>query len=110
MKERGKRKSLVGRVVSDRMDKTVVVLVERIAPHPLYGRRIKRSKKYMAHDETNQVRIGDLVRIMETRPLSRHKRWRVVEVLEHSEATALRVEEQAQGEAVPLDEVAVADS
>lgn len=99
MTERGKRKSRTGRVISDRMDKTVVVSIQRIAPHPLYGRRIKRSKKYMAHDEENQVRVGDLVRIMETRPLSRHKRWRVVEVIQHSAATALRVEEETRAAA-----------
>lgn len=98
--ERGKRKVRIGRVVSDRMDKTVVVAVERIMAHPLYGRRIKRTKRYKAHNEGNVARLGDLVRIMETRPLSRHKRWRVVEVLEHSEAAALAEQARAEGDEV----------
>ncbi|MFO7245511.1 MAG: 30S ribosomal protein S17 [Thermaerobacter sp.] len=97
--ERGHRKVRVGRVVSDRMDKTVVVEVERLTAHPLYGRRIRRTKRYMAHNEGNQAKLGDLVRIMETRPLSRRKRWRVVEVLEHSEARALAERERVAGEA-----------
>jgi len=96
--ERGHRKVRVGRVVSDRMDQTVVVAVERLMAHPLYGRRIRRTKRYMAHNEGNTAKLGDLVRIMETRPLSRHKRWRVVEVLEHSEAAALAERERAAGE------------
>ena len=90
---RGKRKERVGIVVSDKMDKTVVVAVERLVPHPLYGKRIRRTKKFMAHDENNECRVGDKVRIMETRPLSRHKRWRVVEILERSDAAALEAEE-----------------
>ena len=66
------------------MDKTVVVRVTREFTHPLYGKRVKRSKKYMAHDENNECRVGDIVKIMETRPLSRHKRWRVVEIIERA--------------------------
>ncbi|PZN13386.1 MAG: 30S ribosomal protein S17 [Bacillota bacterium] len=90
---RGKRKERIGIVVSDKMDKTVVVAVERLVPHPLYGKRIRRTKKFMAHDENNECRVGDKVRIMETRPLSRHKRWRVVEILERSDKAALEAEE-----------------
>lgn len=85
MQERGKRKVRVGTVVSDRMDKTVVVAVERVVPHPLYGRRIKRTTRFKAHDENNQCRVGDKVRLMETRPLSKEKRWRVVEILQRAE-------------------------
>jgi small subunit ribosomal protein S17 len=77
-----RRKVRVGVVVSDKMDKTVVVRVTREFRHPLYGKRVKKSKKYMAHDELNQCQVGDVVKIMETRPLSRHKRWRVVEIIE----------------------------
>ena len=75
------RKEYVGKVVSDKMDKTVVVLVERQMPHPLYGKRIKRSKKFYAHDSENKCQIGDTVRIIETRPLSKLKRWKVVEII-----------------------------
>lgn len=77
-----KRKELVGVVVSDRMDKTVVVRVESTFRHLLYKKPVRRHKKYKAHDERNECRVGDRVRIMETRPLSREKRWRVVEILE----------------------------
>lgn len=79
--ERGKRKARVGKVVSDIGDKTIVVAAERTLRHPLYGRVIRRTKKLMAHDEQNVARTGDFVRIMETRPLSRKKRWRLVEIL-----------------------------
>jgi small subunit ribosomal protein S17 len=78
-----KRKVREGVVVSDKMNKTVVVAVESLVPHPIYGRRIRRTKRYKAHDEQNQCRIGDRVRIEETRPLSKTKRWRVVEILSH---------------------------
>jgi small subunit ribosomal protein S17 len=81
---RGNRKTLQGLVVSDKMDKTVVVAVEDRVKHPLYGKVIRRTSKLKAHDETNQVGIGDRVLIMETRPLSATKRWRVVEVLERA--------------------------
>ena len=74
-----------GRVVSDKMDKTIVVAVETLVRHPLYQRTIRKTRKFKAHDEQNTCRIGDKVRIMETRPLSRDKRWRVVEVLERAE-------------------------
>ncbi|HAA33752.1 MAG TPA: 30S ribosomal protein S17 [Firmicutes bacterium] len=82
--ERGSRKVRVGKVVSDKMDKTIVVAVERSTRHPLYGKIIRKTKKYKAHDEDNTCRIGDKVRIMETRPLSRDKRWRLVEIVERT--------------------------
>jgi small subunit ribosomal protein S17 len=81
---RGRRKMRVGTVVSDKMDKTVVVMVERRYAHPLYGKQVTRTKKYHAHDENNEYRIGDTVRIMETRPLSKLKRWRVTDVVERA--------------------------
>ena len=84
VEERAQRKTRVGRVVSDKMDKTVVVAIEEITAHPVYGRRIRRTKKLKAHDEENQARQGDTVRVMETRPLSREKRWRVVDILERA--------------------------
>jgi small subunit ribosomal protein S17 len=76
-----KRKTKQGRVVSDKMDKTVVVAVESYRRHPLYKRPVRRIKKFKAHDEQNACRVGDVVLIEETRPLSKEKRWRVVEVL-----------------------------
>ncbi|RMD45936.1 MAG: 30S ribosomal protein S17 [Aquificota bacterium] len=82
---KSRRKELVGRVVSDKMDKTVVVLVERQFSHPLYGKRIKKSKKYHAHDPENKIKVGDVVRIRETRPLSKLKRWIVVDVISSQE-------------------------
>ncbi|WP_027415408.1 30S ribosomal protein S17 [Aneurinibacillus terranovensis] len=80
--ERNNRKVVLGKVVSDKMDKTIVVLVETYKKHPLYGKRVKYSKKFKAHDEQNTAKIGDLVKIMETRPLSKDKRFRLVEVVE----------------------------
>ncbi len=79
-------RKLTGRVVSDKMDKTVTVLVERKVKHPLYGKFVSRSKKYHAHDEKNEFHPGDLVLIEETRPLSRTKAWRVVELIEKARA------------------------
>jgi small subunit ribosomal protein S17 len=76
------RKTRVGRVVSDKMDKTIVVAVEDRVPHPLYKKIIKKTYKLKAHDENNDCGIGDRVRVMETRPLSKDKRWRLVEILE----------------------------
>lgn len=81
---RGKRKVRQGVVVSDRMDKTVVVEVRRRTTHPLYGKTVTRTQKLHAHDETNDVRTGDRVRVAETRRLSKRKRWRVVEVVERA--------------------------
>jgi small subunit ribosomal protein S17 len=80
--ERGFRKVREGRVVSDKMDKTVVVVVEDRLKHPLYGKVVRRTSKLKAHDSDNSAGVGDLVRLMETRPLSATKRWRVVEILE----------------------------
>lgn len=81
--ERGNRKSVVGEVVSDKMDKTVVVRTVSRVPHPRFRKIIKHSAKFHAHDEKNEAKTGDKVRIMETRPLSKNKRWRLVEVLKH---------------------------
>jgi small subunit ribosomal protein S17 len=77
----GKRRTKVGRVISDKMDKTVVVSVERLRRHPIYKRVVRLSSKFKAHDEENSARVGDTVRIEESKPLSRDKRWRVVEVV-----------------------------
>lgn len=82
METRNSRKEREGIVVSDKMDKTVVVAEEKMIMHPLYKKRVKNTKKYKAHDENNICRVGDKVRIMETRPLSKDKNWRVVEILE----------------------------
>ena len=80
---RGIRKTLVGEVVSDKMDKTVVVRTVSRVPHPRFGKIIKQTAKFHAHDEKNEAKMGDKVRITETRPLSKTKRWRLVEVLKH---------------------------
>ncbi len=80
--ERKERKQRVGRVVSNRMDKSITVAVERQIKHPIYGKFITKTKKYMTHDEENQANPGDIVRIMETRPLSKTKRWRLLEIIE----------------------------
>lgn len=85
MEEHVMRKVLSGKIVSDKMDKTVVVAVESLVRHPLYQRTIRRTKKFKAHDEENSCRIGDKVRMMETRPLSKEKRWRIIEILERAE-------------------------
>jgi small subunit ribosomal protein S17 len=82
MTERNLRKEQIGKVVSDKMDKTIVVAVETYKKHELYHKRIKYTKKFKAHDEQNEAKVGDKVRIMETRPLSKDKRWRLVEVVE----------------------------
>ena len=85
MNERtSRRKVRVGKVVSDKMDKTIVVAVETYKKHPLYGKRVKYTKKFKAHDEENRATVGDVVRIMETRPLSKDKRWRLVEIVEEA--------------------------
>lgn len=83
--ERTLRKTRVGRVVSNKMDKTIVVAVETTISHPVYKRTVKQTKKFKAHDEENKCKTGDRVRIMETRPLSKDKRWRVIEILERAE-------------------------
>ena len=78
---RSRRKTRVGEVVSNKMDKTAVVAVTRLVRHPLYGRFVKKTSKFKVHDESNECQIGDVVRIMETRPISKDKRWRLVEVM-----------------------------
>jgi small subunit ribosomal protein S17 len=82
--ERNARKSRTGLVVSDKMDKTVVVAIERRVPHPIYGKMITRTKRLKAHDEENSAKVGDTVRIVETRPLSKDKRWRLVEIIDRA--------------------------
>ena len=82
MEERGFRKTRTGVVVSDKMDKTVVVAIKTKVRHPLYGKMVNRTRKFKAHDENNECGIGDTVKIMETRPLSKDKRWRLVEIVE----------------------------
>lgn len=98
----GKRRTKVGRVVSDKMDKTVVVSVERLQRHPIYKRVIRRSTKFKAHDQDNTARVGDTVRIEESRPLSRDKRWRLIEVLGHGVAET--VSEPMADEAILIPE------
>ena len=81
---RTSRKTRIGTVVSDKMDKTVVVSIERRVQHPVYGKMVRRTKRLKAHDEKNDAKTGDTVRIMETRPMSKDKRWRVVEIVERA--------------------------
>jgi small subunit ribosomal protein S17 len=83
--ERNRRKERVGLVVSDRPDKTVTVTVETLVRHPLYKKRVRRSKRFMVHDERNEAHVGDTVRIMETRPLSARKRWRLANIISRAE-------------------------
>ena len=82
MEERNLRKVMIGKVVSDKMDKTVVVAVETSVRHKVYNKIMKRTYKLKAHDEANECKVGDTVKVMETRPLSKEKRWRVVEIME----------------------------
>ena len=82
MEERNLRKVMIGTVTSNKMDKTIVVSVETSVKHPIYGKFVKRTYKLKAHDENNECQIGDKVKVMETRPLSKDKRWRVVEIVE----------------------------
>ena len=84
VKTRNRRKVRVGRVVSDRMEKTIVVSIERLVKHPTYGRYVRSRAKFKVHDETNQCKIGDVIRFMETRPMSKDKRWRFVEFVERA--------------------------
>ncbi len=81
---RASRKTRQGLVVSDKMDKTVVVAIERRVPHPVYGKMVTRTKRLKAHDEANSAKVGDTVRIVETRPLSKDKRWRLLEIVERA--------------------------
>lgn len=85
MVERALRKTRVGKVVSNKMDKTIVVAIETSVKHPLYGKIVKRTYKLKAHDEENQCQVGDKVKVMETRPLSKEKRWRLVEIVEKAQ-------------------------
>ena len=85
MVERALRKTRVGKVVSNKMDKTIVVAIETSVKHPLYGKIVKRTYKLKAHDEENKCQIGDKVKVMETRPLSKEKRWRLVEIVEKAQ-------------------------
>ena len=82
MEQRGLRKTRIGIVVSDKMDKTVTISIERKVPHPIYKKYFKKTTKLMAHDEKSESRVGDKVKVMETRPLSKNKRWRMVEIVE----------------------------
>jgi len=82
MEQRGLRKTRVGIVVSDKMDKTITIAIERKVPHPIYKKYFKKTTKLMAHDEKSESRVGDKVKIIETRPLSKSKRWRLVEIVE----------------------------
>ena len=84
MKERGHRKNRVGRVLSNKMEKTVTIAVERTVKHPMYGRYVRRTTKLTVHDEEQTCRIGDIVRVTETRPLSKNKRWRLTEVIQRA--------------------------
>lgn len=92
---KGKRKIRIGRVISDKMDKTVVVLVESLVRHPLYKKVIRRMAKFKAHDETNACKVGDVVKIVETRPLSKEKRWRVIEIISRKETAEVEPAEIA---------------
>jgi small subunit ribosomal protein S17 len=92
----GKRRTKVGRVVSDKMDKTVVVSVERLRRHPVYKRVVRLSSQFKAHDADNSAHVGDTVRIEESRPLSREKRWRVTEIVARGVAEQLPVDEEAE--------------
>ena len=113
---RGRRKVLEGRVTSDRMDKTIMVEVQRLRRHPRYERVVRRRKRFMAHDEENTCRVGDLVRIEESRPLSRRKRWRLIAVLTRAGERrgaaqgAVAVEAPSAAEPEDAEPVAVAET
>ncbi len=102
VKVRGQRRTKVGRVVSDKMDKTIVVSVERLSRHPLYKRVVRLTTKFKAHDENNEARIGDIVRIEESRPMSATKRWRLVQIVEHAG--------EGVGEAIVSEEVSTTEA
>ncbi len=95
MKERGNRKKRIGLVVSNKMDKTVVVVVERRFRDPMYKKIVKRKKRYKAHDERNECIVGDKVLLMETRPLSRDKRWRIVSIMNRASSISGNAEEKS---------------
>ena len=98
MAERGTRKTVVGKVVSDKMAKTISVRTERLVKHPLYGKYVRRWTTYKAHDEQNEAQMGDTVEIMETRPLSKTKRWRLVRVVDKASNPVVAPEATAVGE------------
>lgn len=102
----GRRKTRVGRVVSDKMTNTVVVVVESRKPHPLYRRIVKSTKRYMAHNEDPAAKLGDLVRIEESRPLSKMKRWRVIEVMTRGNVAEVQPQEIGAGDEVAAEEEA----
>jgi small subunit ribosomal protein S17 len=80
--ERGTRKEIIGKVLRNKMDKSIVIGVERKVKHPMYGKFVKKTSTFMAHDEKNECNVGDIVQVMETRPLSKNKRWRLVQIVE----------------------------
>jgi len=82
--ERSNRKEIIGKVTSNKMDKTIVVAIERKVKHPLYGKFVKKTKRFVAHDEANECNEGDIVSLMETRPLSKNKRWRLTKIVERA--------------------------
>jgi len=82
MEQRANRKNITGKVVKNKMEKSIVVTVERRVKHPIYGKFVKKTSKFMAHDEKNEAGVGDVVQLMETRPLSKNKRWRLVQIIE----------------------------
>ncbi len=100
--QRGRRQQKVGRVTSDKMQKTIVVAVETLKRHPIYKRTYRQTVKFKAHDEQNDARIGDIVRIEETRPLSKDKRWRLVEILQQANQVT-PVEQAAQQLGTPIE-------
>lgn len=102
----GKRKQKVGRVVSDKMNKTVVVAVDYLRPHPLYRKTVRKTNKFYAHDENNDCHVGDMVRIEETRPLSKQKRWRVLEIITKSRGEGIDSLESDRVNAVETDQEA----
>lgn len=96
MRKRGSRKTKIGRVLSSKADKTIVVAVEALAHHPLYGKTVKHITKFAAHDGENQAQAGDLVEIMETRPLSKTKRWRLVKIVEKAVEPVPEIKEEIE--------------
>jgi small subunit ribosomal protein S17 len=111
---RPKQKTMTGVVVSDKMDKTVIVAVEKPRRHRIYGKTLRRTERYKAHDPENVCRLGDRVRLVETRPLSKEKRWRVVEILQHKEVAEIKPsvigQELEQGRLETPDEAGTAPS
>ncbi len=109
-KERGRRKELVGVVTSTAMQKTITVAVERLKFHPIYKKGVKRTKKYKAHDEENKAKVGDVVRIRECRPLSKTKRWRLVEIIKTAEVLRKQISEDEIPNISEVDELLKTES